>query len=289
MKSRAAVLWGLGQDWKVEEIELDPPKAGEVLVEWKAAGLCHSDEHLVTGDMVVPRRGAAADRACPTFFPIIGGHEGAGVVAGGRPGRHHREAGRPRLGVASSRRAAAAATARPAARTCATSAPARFDRGQITDGTVPPPRQRRGLSPSWPSSARSPSTPWWPRQSVIKVDDDLPLDRRLPRVVRRRHRLGLGRRAGRRRRRATPSSSSASAASASNAVQGARMAGAKHVIAVDPVEFKREKAMEFGATHTVGVDGGGAPARHRAHLGPDGRQGDHDAGRDVRRADGRRP
>jgi S-(hydroxymethyl)glutathione dehydrogenase/alcohol dehydrogenase len=35
-----------------------------------------------------------------------------------------------------------------------------------------------------------------------------------------------------------------------NAVQGAKMAGAKQVIAVDPVEFKREKAMEFGATHT---------------------------------------
>ena len=35
-----------------------------------------------------------------------------------------------------------------------------------------------------------------------------------------------------------------------NAVQGAKMAGAKRVIAVDPVEFKREKAMEFGATHT---------------------------------------
>jgi Zn-dependent alcohol dehydrogenase len=35
-----------------------------------------------------------------------------------------------------------------------------------------------------------------------------------------------------------------------NAVQGARMAGAKRIIAIDPVEFKREKAMEFGATHT---------------------------------------
>ncbi len=35
-----------------------------------------------------------------------------------------------------------------------------------------------------------------------------------------------------------------------NAVQGAAMAGARHVIAIDPVEFKREKAMEFGATHT---------------------------------------
>ena len=36
-----------------------------------------------------------------------------------------------------------------------------------------------------------------------------------------------------------------------NAVQGAKIAGAKHVIAVDPVEFKREKAMELGATHTA--------------------------------------
>jgi Zn-dependent alcohol dehydrogenase len=37
----------------------------------------------------------------------------------------------------------------------------------------------------------------------------------------------------------------------SNAIQGARLAGAKHIVAIDPVEFKREKAMEFGATHTA--------------------------------------
>ena len=40
--------------WKVQEIDVDEPKEGEVLVAWKAAGLCHSDEHLVTGDMVPP-------------------------------------------------------------------------------------------------------------------------------------------------------------------------------------------------------------------------------------------
>ena len=38
-----------------DRVEVDPPKAGEVIVNWKAAGLCHSDEHLVTGDMVPPR------------------------------------------------------------------------------------------------------------------------------------------------------------------------------------------------------------------------------------------
>ena len=51
MKTKAAVLHGVHQDWQVEEIDVDPPKTLEVLVEWKVAGLCHSDEHIVTGDM----------------------------------------------------------------------------------------------------------------------------------------------------------------------------------------------------------------------------------------------
>ena len=51
--------------------------------------------------------------------------------------------------------------------------------------------------------------------------------------------------------RATSSPWSASVASAINAVQGARLAGAKQIWAIDPVEFKRSKAMEFGATHTA--------------------------------------
>ncbi|MEY2462682.1 MAG: hypothetical protein QOH64_820, partial [Acidimicrobiaceae bacterium] len=79
MKTHAAVLYGTHQDWKVEEIDLDPPKAGEVLVKWEAAGLCHSDEHLVTGDMVVPEEFSVA-MDLPDTFPIIGGHEGAGIV-----------------------------------------------------------------------------------------------------------------------------------------------------------------------------------------------------------------
>ncbi|HEX7269251.1 MAG TPA: alcohol dehydrogenase catalytic domain-containing protein, partial [Streptosporangiaceae bacterium] len=67
MKTKAAVLRDLGNDWEIAEMDLDPPKAGEVLVRWVAAGLCHSDEHLRTGDI-------------PVRYPIVGGHEGAGVV-----------------------------------------------------------------------------------------------------------------------------------------------------------------------------------------------------------------
>ena len=51
MKSRAAILHDVGGPWSVEDFELDPPKAGEVLVEMAAAGLCHSDEHILNGDM----------------------------------------------------------------------------------------------------------------------------------------------------------------------------------------------------------------------------------------------
>jgi Zn-dependent alcohol dehydrogenase len=43
MRCRAAILHEVGGDWKIEEIQVDPPKAGEVLVHWTHAGLCHSD------------------------------------------------------------------------------------------------------------------------------------------------------------------------------------------------------------------------------------------------------
>ena len=73
METEAAVLWERHADWSVEPIELDPPKEGEVLIRLAASGMCHSDEHLVTGDM-------------PVALPIIGGHEGAGVVEEVGPG-----------------------------------------------------------------------------------------------------------------------------------------------------------------------------------------------------------
>ena len=79
MKTHAAVLWGRGEDWKIEEIDLDPPKSHEVLVKWAAAGLCHSDEHLQASDMgsAPPAEGAPPR---PGLFPMVGGHEGGGVV-----------------------------------------------------------------------------------------------------------------------------------------------------------------------------------------------------------------
>ena len=87
VSTRAALLYGPGQDYKIETIEIDDPRAGEVLIQMKACGLCHSDEHARTGDMPMPH------------YPIICGHEGAGEVRRDRARRHQRRARRPRRDV----------------------------------------------------------------------------------------------------------------------------------------------------------------------------------------------
>src|SRR2546430_5946469 len=67
MKTRAAVLYRPGEAMRVEEVELDPPKDHEVQVLIVAAGICHSDYHIVAGDL-------------PAYLPMAIGHEGAGIV-----------------------------------------------------------------------------------------------------------------------------------------------------------------------------------------------------------------
>jgi Zn-dependent alcohol dehydrogenase len=67
VKTRAALLRGVGEAFSVEEVDLEGPKANEVLVKVAATGVCHSDHHIVTGDL-------------PMAFPVLAGHEGAGIV-----------------------------------------------------------------------------------------------------------------------------------------------------------------------------------------------------------------
>src|ERR1700692_2554677 len=74
MKTRAPVAYAAGLPLVIEEVELEGPKAGEVLVEIKATGVCHTDEFT--------RSGADPEG----LFPVILGHEGAGVVVDVGPG-----------------------------------------------------------------------------------------------------------------------------------------------------------------------------------------------------------
>ena len=74
MKTRAAVAFGAGKPLEIVEVDLEGPRAGEVLVEMKATGVCHTDAFTLSGD---DPEGA---------FPAILGHEGAGVVVEVGPG-----------------------------------------------------------------------------------------------------------------------------------------------------------------------------------------------------------
>ena len=247
MQTRAAVLWGIGQEWRVENIELHPPKAGEVLVKMAAAGLCHSDEHLVTGDMVIsgPTR---AVLGLDDPFPMIGGHEGAGVVievgpgvTSLRPGDHVAGSFVPSCGRC---------------RWCVTGRSPLCDLGaqvmalgQITDGTSRHFCRGQALNTMAKLGTFSEHTVV-AEQSLVKVDPDFPL----PAVALVSCGVTTGWGSAVYRAGTSPGDTVVVVGIGgvgANALQGARLAGARHIVAVDPVEFKRTAAFEFGATHTA--------------------------------------
>ena len=74
MKTRAAVAFSAGKPLEIVELDLEGPRAGEVLIEVKATGICHTDAYTLSG-------------ADPEgLFPAVLGHEGAGVVVDIGPG-----------------------------------------------------------------------------------------------------------------------------------------------------------------------------------------------------------
>ena len=238
MKTRAAILRERNTPWSVEEIELDPPKAGEVLVKMVASGLCHSDEHVLTGDLA----GASPEP------PMIGGHEGSGVVLevgeGVRevePGDHVVFGFIPACGKCEW-------CARGRSNLCNDAAGLGVG-AQISDGTF------RHHSHDGHDLALMCLLGTFAEHTVVneascvKIDKDWPLDKACL--------LGCG--------VVTGWGSAVNTADVRpgdyvavvgiggigiNAVQGAKMAGARVVAAIDPVEFKREMSMEFGSTHT---------------------------------------
>src|SRR5881227_1716349 len=74
MKVKAAVAYEAGKPLSIETVQLDGPRAGEVLVEIKATGICHTDAYTLSGSDP------------EGLFPAILGHEGAGIVVDVGPG-----------------------------------------------------------------------------------------------------------------------------------------------------------------------------------------------------------
>ncbi|WP_319454533.1 MULTISPECIES: NDMA-dependent alcohol dehydrogenase [unclassified Mycobacterium] len=252
MKSQAAVLHGVGQNWQLETIDIDPPRTGEVVVRMAIAGICHSDDHFATGDSV-PDDGMlamieAAGMPVPEWFPLLGGHEGAGIVeevgAGVttlKPGDHVAVSFIPTCGTC---------------RWCATGSSYLcdvggqvFSKNMITDGT---PRRHLGDQDLMALMQVGTFSEYVvaSERSLIKVNDWIPLE--AASLVSCGVTTGFG--SGSVCAGTKPGDTIVVIGTGGvgmNALQGARAAGAKHVIAVDPVDFKREVAPSFGATHTV--------------------------------------
>lgn len=234
MKTKAAVLWGQHQKWQVEEIELDPPNAGEVLVKLAASGLCHSDEHLVTGDLPFP-------------YPLVGGHEGAGVVEAVGAGVTDVAEGDHVVMMFLPACGRCSYCARGLGNLCDTGAAVML--GPQLDNTYRFHARGEDVGQMCLLGTFSEYTVV-PAASVVKIDDSIPLDKAALVGCGVTTGFGSAVRSGDVRAGDAVVVVGAGGIGA-NAIQGARIAGARIILAIDPVEFKRAKAVEFGATHTA--------------------------------------
>ena len=234
MKTKGAILWGINEPWSIEDIEVCDPQAGEVMVELAASGLCHSDEHLVTG-------------GTPIEMPVLGGHEGAGVVikvgagvTGLKEGDHVVTAFIPACGQCPP---------------CSNGHQNLCDLGAallggkaISDGTNRVTAKGKGVQTMCLLGTFSPYITVH-QASVVKIEPDIPLA--VAALVGCGVSTGWG--SATKVADVRPGENvvvMGAGGVGMNAVQGAAAAGAKRVMVIDPVEAKREWAMEFGATHT---------------------------------------
>jgi S-(hydroxymethyl)glutathione dehydrogenase/alcohol dehydrogenase len=234
MKTKGAIIRESPGKWEIVELDLDGPRQGELLIRMAASGLCHSDDHLASGDMRVSS-------------PMAGGHEGAGVVEEVGPDTEGWQAG--------DRVVLAFLPACGRCRWCASGWQNLCDSGihtltgQRPDGSW---RIRLDGEPIAQMSGISTFSQWSTVSalSAIRCPDDVPFESACLCGC------GVG----------TGWGSAVNSADVRpgdvvivmgvggigiNAVQGARHAGASVIVAVDPVELKRTTALSLGATHAV--------------------------------------
>jgi S-(hydroxymethyl)glutathione dehydrogenase/alcohol dehydrogenase len=232
MKTKAAVVYETGKPIEIEELDLDGPRDGEVLIRYLYAGLCHSDIHVSHGDL-------------EARLPMVLGHEGAGIVEEVGPGVTRVKPGDhvvcsfiPNCGHC---------------RYCATGRQSICDMGAtILEGYLPgerfPISGPRGQYGAMCILGTFSQYGVIHQNSAVPVDDDLPLDKAV--LVGCGVPTGWGSAVNTAEVRAGDTVAVYGVGGIGiNAVQGARYAGAKHVVAIDPLENKRAKALELGATH----------------------------------------
>lgn len=237
MKTRGAVVRSAPGEYEVVDLDLEEPRSGEVTVKLAASGLCHSDDHIATGDIPVG------------MYPFCGGHEGSGVVEQVGPNTRGFEVGDhvvfsflPGCGRC---------------RWCASGMQNLCDLGAglLSGGRWDDPTSYRMSLDGAPvgqmcgistfSEYTTVAT-----DSTVKINKDLPLDKACLAGCA----VGTGWGSAVNSAGVQPGETvivMGVGGIGINAVQGAAHAGASNIIAVDPLPFKREKAMELGATHAV--------------------------------------
>jgi S-(hydroxymethyl)glutathione dehydrogenase/alcohol dehydrogenase len=235
MKAKAAILFEVGQKLEIREVEVEAPKYGEVLIKMAVGGVCHSDLHVMTGHLTAP-------------VPAILGHEGSGVVAevgpgvtSLKPGDHVIPMWRLSCGVCEY-----CSGSRPAL--CASGTQIRMT-GRLLDGTTRFKLEGKEIKHFAGVSSFSEYSVI-PERAVLKIPNDFPLDKAAL--------LGCGVITGVgavfNAARVRPGSSVAVFGTGGvgvNVIQGAAIAGAEKIIAVDILSSKLEFAKRFGATHTI--------------------------------------
>jgi NDMA-dependent alcohol dehydrogenase len=238
---------GLNEPWKTEEIEIDPPADREIRVKMVYSGMCHSDEHLRTGDISAPPE-VLEMIGVKSMFPVVGGHEGSGVVT---------EVGSNVTQVAVGDNIAVSFI--PSCGTCHWCASGRQNLcdlgmttlagGMISDGTY---RYHLGGE----NLGRMAQLGTFADEmvchenSVVKINPWSNM--KAAALISCGISTGFGSVVDRAKTRPGETVVVVGCGGVgSGAIQGARMAGARTIIAVDPVPFKLEKAKEVGATHTA--------------------------------------
>jgi S-(hydroxymethyl)glutathione dehydrogenase / alcohol dehydrogenase len=244
MTVRAAVLFAPNEPFRIEEVELQEPKAGEVLVKVAAVGVCHSDWHLVTGDTAHP-------------FPLVAGHEGAGFVEG-LGGREEKNGGTRELAKASGDLRVGDLVALNWAPSCGScfycleGRPALCGTyvdpiwaGTMIDGTT---RLSLNGKPLYHYSALACFAEYCvvPEQCCVKMPADL--NPEMAAVIGCAVATGVGSVLNTAKVRAGSSVAVVGAGGVGlSTIMGASLAGASPIIAIDPLESRRQAALDLGA------------------------------------------
>ena len=232
---KAAVLWEVNQPLRVQDVELDEPKDGEVLVRIAAAGVCHSDYHFMHGDL-------------PIGIPCVLGHEGAGVVERVGPGVRSVHPGDHvvLLFRANCGHCDFCSRGRPAL--CAMAAQIRTT-GRLLDGTS-------RLHANGTEIKHLHGVSCFAERCVVTQEACVPIPHEIPFEVAAVFGCAVMTGVGAVINTAKVTAGSSvliigSGGVGLSAVMGASLAGANPIIAADILEAKLAAAIDFGATHRV--------------------------------------